>query len=186
MTKNLAPYVVDLGRDFADRVEKAGGGGLSACLHCQTCVNGCPFVSAMDYRPNAVIRLIQWGFAKEALKCSAIWICVGCHTCTSACPMGIDIPAIMDALRSLALEQKVEVAEKSVLGFHRKVLNSIEKNGRTHKLGIMLAHKAQEREFFKDMNLGIRMLTKRKLDLLPSKVSNLAEIRGIFHREQPK
>ena len=176
----------DPGGDFPARVEDAGGKGLRACLHCQTCGNGCPFVSAMDFRPNGVIRLVQWGFAAEALTCSAIWICVGCHTCTGACPMNIDIPAIMDALRSLALEQNVQVAEKSVLGFHKEVLASIEKHGRTHKLGIMLAHKTHEKEFFKDINLGLRMLAKRKLDLLPSRVGNMKEVRGIFHDKGQK
>ena len=179
MRNNQSAYCEPNG-DFLARVEKAGSSGLTACLHCQTCVNGCPFVSAMDYGPNAVIRLVQWGFEKDALECSSIWICVGCHTCTSACPMNIDIPSLMDALRHLALEQDAPVAEKSILGFHREVLRSIEKHGRTHKLGIMLAHKAHEKEFFKDVNLGLRMLAKRKLDLLPSKVSALDEVRAIF------
>ncbi len=44
--------------------------------------------------------------------------------------------------------------------------------GRTHKLEIMLRYKLQTRKWLSDMNTGLRMMSKRKLDLRPSKVSH--------------
>ena len=94
--------------------------------------------------------------------------------------MAIDIPAMMDALRQISIEQDVKIAEPDVLAFHREVLNSIEKYGRTHKVEIMLRFKLKTRNYFSDLQTGVRMLAKRKLDLSPSKVKNIAEVKSIF------
>jgi len=150
--------------DFAREIEEASGGDFNRCLHCKTCANGCPFIEGMDYSPNKIIRLIQLGMADEALKSATIWVCVGCNTCSSGCPMAIDIPGIMDRLRHRALAKGVEIAEPDILNFHREVLNTVKKYGRTHKLEIMMRYK----------------LKKRKLDLTPSKIQDQKAIEKIF------
>ena len=45
---------------LAAEVNERSGAGLNRCYHCRTCGNGCPFVQAMDYTPNQVIRLVQF------------------------------------------------------------------------------------------------------------------------------
>ena len=155
---------------------------ILACI-AKTCVNGCPFLDGMDYPPNAVIRLIQLGMEQEALKCSTIWICVGCNTCSSYCPMAIDLPAVMDALRHKALKKGIEIAEPDVLNFHKEVLNTVKKYGRTHKLEIMMRYKLKKMDLFSDMGLGLTMLKKRKLDLTPSKVKDKKAIEKIFRKK---
>ncbi len=165
---------------FASEVRQRSGTDLNTCYHCWCCAGGCPFADAMDYTPNGVIRLVQLGLKKKALECSTIWLCVGCHTCSTVCPMGIDMSAIMDTLRQMALEEGASVAEPDILNFHKEVLNSIEHYGRTHKLEIMLRYKIRTRDWFSDMDVGIKMLAKRKLDLMPSKVNDIEEIRKIF------
>jgi heterodisulfide reductase subunit C len=136
----------------------------------------------MDLNPNALVRLVQLGLRQEALSCSTIWICVGCHTCSNICPMTIDLVAMIDVLRHLALEEEVEPAEPAIAEFHRQVLGSIQRHGRAHKLEIMLRHKFESGQWFSDLDLGLRMLAKRKLDLRPSRVENLAEVRRLFAR----
>lgn len=127
-------------------------------------------MEAMDLGPSKVLRLLQLGLEERALENSTIWICVGCHTCDGNCPMAIDIPAIMDFLRQKALERNVPVPEPDILNFHREVLDSIARYGRTHKLEIMLRYKVRTGSWFEDLDAGLRMLAKRKLDLLPSTV----------------
>jgi heterodisulfide reductase subunit C len=161
------------------------GVNYNRCFHCQCCGSGCPFIKAMDFAPNAVIRLIQLGFLDEALASRTIWVCVACNTCAMQCPMAIDIPAIMDGLRELALSRKVEVAEPDVLKFHQSVLENIETYGRTHKLDIMLRYKLKTRSWLQDWQVGLRMLAKRKLDLMPSRVKALESVRRLF-RSQDK
>jgi heterodisulfide reductase subunit C len=135
----------------------------------------------MDYRPNAVIRLLQYGMVDEALTSSTIWVCVACNTCAMQCPMAIDIPRLMDNLRHLALEKGAEVAEPDILKFHQTVLDSISRYGRTHKLDIMMRFKLSTRRWLQDWQVGLKMLAKRKLDLLPSKVQKMNEIKSFFN-----
>ena len=94
--------------------------------------------------------------------------------------MAIDIPALMDRLRHLALEQGIAAAEPDVLKFHQTVLDSISRYGRTHKLEIMMRYKLTTRRWLQDTQVGLRMLAKRKLDLLPSRVKQMDAIRAIY------
>ena len=168
---------------FVAEVKRRSGVEINQCWHCQSCANGCPFVRAMDYPPNRVIRLVQLGLRKEALESSGIWICVGCNTCSIQCPNSIDIPAVNDALRQIALEEGVVVGEPNILNFHQAVLQSIERHGRSHKLEIMLRYKVKKHDWFSDMSVGLKMFAKRKLELIPSRTKNIAEIRRLFEPE---
>jgi heterodisulfide reductase subunit C len=167
-------------RSLADTVMARSGTNIKACYQCRTCAGGCPFVKAMDYPPNAVLRLLQYGMTQEALSCKTIWVCVGCHTCSSQCPMGIDLAAVMDTLRLMAVEKGVAIGSPHILAFHEEVLRSLERYGRAHKLGIMMRHKMSTKSWFKDLDVGLKMLAKRKLDLWPSKVKDSKEIAGLF------
>lgn len=165
---------------FARQLQGLSGTNLNRCFHCQTCANGCPFIRAMDYRPNIIIRLVQFGLRRKALESRAIWVCVGCSTCAAECPNEIDLPAIMEALRHLALKEGVKVAEPDILDFHREVFSSIRRYGRTHELGIILRYKIRVRRWFTDLNLGLKMMARRKLDLRASKVKATKEISRLF------
>ena len=173
----------DLDVHFARQVMRNSGVNLNKCLHCQSCAGGCPFHPATDYAPNGVIRLVQLGLKKEALECSTIWICVGCHTCAIQCPQAIDMAAIMDTLRQIAIREGAVIAEPDILNFHKDVLHTIKRYGRTHKLEIMLRQRARKWEWFSDLALGMKMFAKRKLHLRPSRVESIDIVRKSF---QPK
>ena len=184
MEKNALPLtLIDLkscDRSFHHEVNERSGENVGLCWHCRTCAGGCPYVKAMDYHPHAVFRLVQLGLRKEALESSTIWICVSCNTCSIQCPAAIDIPAIMDALRHMAVEEGVKIAQPEIVKFHEEVLSSIERYGRTHKLEIMMRYKVRMRQWFQDMDLGLKMLARRKLDLMPSKIDRLEEVSRLF------
>jgi heterodisulfide reductase subunit C len=178
----------EIDRSLASEVMERSGTNLYRCYHCGSCANGCPFIQAMDYSPHMVLRLLQYGMREAALSCQTIWICVGCHTCSSQCPMAIDLAAIMEVLRHMAVAEGVAIAKPEILDFHEEVLRSLERYGRAHKLGIMWRYKVQTRRWFSDMDLGLKMLAKRKLDLRPSRVRALDEISRLFKcywREAP-
>ncbi len=172
---------VQIGKsDFAARISGCSKTKLNSCYQCFVCANSCPFIGAMDYSPSGLIRLIQYGMIQDVLECSTPWICVGCYTCSVNCPMDIDIPSMMDAVRQIALENENRIAEPDVLNFHKKILDSISQYGRTHKLEIMIRYKLVKKDWFRDMDIGIKMLLKRKLDLTPSKVQDIGEIKKMF------
>jgi len=78
------------------------------------------------------------------------------------------------------MQEGVPPAEPDILNFHTEVVNSIRRHGRTHKLVIMLRYKLRQLDMFSDMNLGLKMLAKRKLDLRPSKISDQRIMKRIF------
>jgi heterodisulfide reductase subunit C len=165
---------------FSKKIKWLAGTDFRACLQCRSCSSGCPFSDHMDFMPNGVMRLVQLGLKTEALACNTIWICVGCHTCSIQCPMAIDIPGVMDALREMALAEHVDIIEQDILNFHREVLNSIERYGRTHKLEIMMRYKLKKFDLLSDLNMGVRMMAKRKLDLTPSRVERVEDVKKLF------
>jgi len=167
-------------RSFRYEVNERSGENVGLCWHCRTCAGGCPYVKAMDYHPHAVFRLVQLGLRKEALESSTIWICVSCNTCSIQCPAAIDIPAIMDALRHMALAEGMKIAQPEIVKFHEEVLGSIKRYGRTHKLEIMMRYKVRMGQWFQDMDLGLKMLARRKLDLTPSKIDRPEEVSRLF------
>lgn len=153
----------------------------SMCWHCRTCTSGCPFAEHMDILPNQVIRLVQMGLSREALHSKTIWICVGCHTCSSQCPNCIDIAAVMDALRQLALRDGIVSAENEIYRFHKYVYESIQRHGRLNKLQAMLQFKIGTGQLFTDLQLGMRMLTRGKLEMLPQRVKQRQDLAKIFN-----
>ncbi|HEX9882989.1 MAG TPA: 4Fe-4S dicluster domain-containing protein [Desulfobaccales bacterium] len=179
----VTPDIVKAGKvklSLAAEVMERSSADLNRCYHCRSCANGCPFVQAMDYTPNQVLRLVQFGMRQEVLTCKTIWVCVGCHTCSSQCPMGIDIADMMDALRLMAVEEGVAIGKPNIIDFHEEVLRSLERYGRAHKLGIMLGYKRQTGRWLRDLDVGLKMLARRKLDLIPSRVRDVKEITDLF------
>jgi hypothetical protein len=47
----------------------------------------------------------------------------------------------------------------------------------------MLRYKLKKHDWFSDMAVGMKMFAKRKLELLPSKSKNIAEIRKLFDQK---
>lgn len=179
--------IIDLNqRDlkFAKEVKGRSGVDFNACLHCNSCAGGCQFSQIMDYMPNRIIRLVQLGLKQEALTCSSIWICVSCNTCSVQCPMGIDISGVTDAICQIAINEKADVGEPEIVKFHEEVLRTIQRYGRTHKLEIMLKYKLYTRDWFRDMGVGLKMMAKHKLDIFPSRVNQMGDIKNIFSQKK--
>jgi heterodisulfide reductase subunit C len=86
----------------------------------------------------------------------------------------------MDALRHMALAEGMKIAQPEIVKFHEEVLGSIKRYGRTHKLEIMMRYKVRMRQWFQDMDLGLKMLARRKLDLTPSKIDRPEEVSRLF------
>jgi len=169
---------------FAERVKELSGVNFNRCYQCLTCALGCPVLFAMDYFPNQIIRMVQLGARSEVLQSAAIWLCSSCETCVTRCPNEIDIPRLMDTLRQMALGEKVSGKETAVPTFHQIFLKSIRQWGKEYELGMLLELKFGARDFFSDIGLGIKMLQKRKLSLLPRRIRSSKEIKAIFRKSE--
>ena len=167
--------------NFLQKVEEASGANINRCYQCLTCSLGCPVVFAMDYMPNQIVRMVQLGLKQQTLTSSAIWICASCETCATRCPNEVEILRLMDALREMALRERME-KEKSVTALHHIFLENIKRWGKQHELSMVLQLKLKTGDFFSDIDLGIKMLLKGKLKPLPSRGRDLKGVKAIFQK----
>ena len=95
----------DIRNDMVKRVEELSGENVFSCYQCGKCSAGCPSVPFMELLPNQVIRLLQFGQVERILGSNTHWVCASCFVCSTRCPKGIDIAAIMEALRQIELRK---------------------------------------------------------------------------------
>jgi heterodisulfide reductase subunit C len=178
---------VDAGKidpQFLEEAKRRSGEDLSLCYQCLKCTAGCPTAPHMDIRPNNIIRMIQMGMKDQVLRSHAIWLCVSCETCGTRCPNKIDIGALMDALREMAVEGKVPAAEKNIHLLHEAFIESIRRGGRVHEATMLIEYKLRSRDFLTDLLPGMMMFVKGKIPLLPTLIKGREEIKRIFERCQ--
>jgi heterodisulfide reductase subunit C2 len=170
--------------DFLDEVQQRAGTPVSACFQCHKCTTGCPVGPEMDFLPSQIMRLVHLGADAEALGSQAIWLCASCETCTTRCPMEIDIAAVMDALRMMAIDREVAVPDAHGKQFNRSFLGSVRRHGRVFEMGMMAAYKLRTFDLLSDVGKVPTMLAKGKLSLLPKRSGSAKEVREVFRRAE--
>ena len=88
----------------------------------------------------------------------------------------------MDTLRQMALSENIPMADRDIPVFHLAFLNSIRQWGRQYELGTLLSFKVKTKDLFNDLWLGVRMLRKGKLGLLPSWNKARQDVKAIFKK----
>ncbi|MEA2090477.1 MAG: 4Fe-4S dicluster domain-containing protein [Thermoproteota archaeon] len=91
--------------ELAERVTEISDQNVYSCYQCGCCSAGCMFTDNMDTLPHQVIELIQRG-DKMALEKNTSWICASCFVCSIRCPRGLDVAAIMEALREIKIRER--------------------------------------------------------------------------------
>jgi heterodisulfide reductase subunit C len=167
---------------FAQEVKERSGADLDRCYQCLTCSLSCPVEYAMDYSPNKIIRMVQLGLKDEVLKSSTIWLCATCETCVARCPNDVNVLRVMDTLREMSLQEKVKGKETVIPTFHDTFLGSIRLWGRSHELSMELTLKVRTKDLFTDFIMGIKMILKGKLRILPIRIKGLKQVKDIFEK----
>ena len=176
----------DAARDVVRFVEATSGQTLRDCYQCSKCAAGCPLGRAVDLSPQQIIRALQLGQAELALESRGLWMCVGCQACVTRCPCEVDLPRVMDALRSYALATQHPVAVREVAVFHRVFLESIKRLGRVYEVGLIGGFNTLSGHLFDSMDLGWPMLVRGKVKPLPPRVHARHEVAAIFARAEAR
>jgi heterodisulfide reductase subunit B len=160
---------------LAQTIQSEIGENVFLCYQCIKCTSGCPLADHFDLTPNQVMRSLQLN-DERVLESRTIWLCASCQTCTTRCPQGLDIAGVMDSLRIEAKRRGLAPTIPEVDKFSALFLRDIGLLGRLYEVGLMggmylvtagklLKNTEQLR---KDMEMGLGMMKRRKLKLIPS------------------
>jgi len=167
-----------------DSVENISGINIRGCLQCKKCSNGCPVAGITRTGPAETIRRLQLNTGDELLENDLVWMCVSCETCFARCPMKIDMAAVMDALRHIALQKKSKGHNGNVPLFNKSFLNTVRIFGRTYDLGMLALYKIGTSSYLQDTDKFPMMLKKGKIALLPSFKADKKYIKRIFKNKK--
>jgi heterodisulfide reductase subunit C len=167
-------------------VQEASGVDLSICFQCKKCTSGCPVAKLVKSPPSEIMRRLHLDAGDELLESDILWTCVSCETCTARCPMGIDVAAVMDALRHLALEKGTSKQKGDAPLFNRAFLRTVQLFGRTYDMAMIAAYKIGSLKLMDDTEKFPSMLKKRKIALLPSLGADRKTTKRIFKKAKEK
>jgi heterodisulfide reductase subunit C len=128
------------------------------------------------------MRRLHLGLGNELLDSDIVWMCVSCETCSARCPMGIDVAAVMDALRKLAVERKAAKPEGNAPLFNRAFLKTVQVFGRSYDIAMIAAYKLGSRKLMADTEKLPTMIKKGKIALLPPHGADRKIVRRIFKK----
>ncbi len=171
--------------DFLRRVQAETGLNLSACYACKKCSNGCPVTFAMDLYPHQVVRYVQLGLAERLRDSRTIWVCASCQTCLTRCPNDVDLPRLMDYLKENVTRDKRPVPEERTRLFHTLFLRDVSRRGRVFEGSLMTRYLIRSGGLFgpeaiKNARLGLAMLKKGRLKLLPAGTRDRTWLKALF------
>ena len=168
---------------FLAEVQERSGQRIDRCYQCLKCSVGCPVASHFDYKPNSVIRMIQYGKRDEVMASHAIWLCVSCMTCAARCPNQVDMSAVMDTLREMAVEGGNPYgAERNVVLLHEEFVRSIRMWGRLHEVTFFMGYMLRSLDVFSPMPSGVALISRGKLPFIPRRIEGIEELRSVFEK----
>lgn len=93
------------GNKIVEKITELSGEDVLSCLGCGKCGACCSedIRFEMDLAPYLILHLAAQKETRRILTSKTIWLCVSCSACLSRCPQKIDIPKIMEALRTILL-----------------------------------------------------------------------------------
>ena len=170
--------------EFQKTVEELSGQNISECYQCGKCSAGCPVLGDLELSPNRVIRTVQLGLEEDALSSETVWCCAGCGICNSRCPMGINIVSILDALRTLALREGVELppGAAKVWTFYQAFLDCVREFGRLSEVGLMGGYNINSGHLFTNVVKAPYFILKSKIGLSLHKIKQIDRIQRVFKR----
>jgi len=172
--------------NLKDVVEEKAGVNLNACYQCKKCSIGCPVADQTTSPPSEIIRRLQLGAGDELLQTDLIWTCLCCETCFARCPNQINFAAVVDALKTVAIEKGVAKPQGHAPLFNRLFLATVKYFGRSYDLLAIALFKMGSGNLKQDMDKFPTMLLKGKLAVLPPTGADIGKVKRIFSKAAHK
>jgi quinone-modifying oxidoreductase, subunit QmoC len=175
----------DLHEAFLKQVHGIPNGEkIKECIQCGTCTGACPVSAWMDITPRQIVALFRAGMIEEILQSRAIWICASCYSCRVRCPSGILVTDMMYALKRLAMDKKIYPDSFPVHALSKAFIDNIYNYGRNFELGLIIKYflKADIKKMIGNSGMGMSMIAKGRMGVMPKKISKVNEVRAIIDR----
>lgn len=150
---------------------------IKSCIQCGSCSASCPTAYAMDYTPRQIIAALRAGRLERVLKSNTPWLCASCYYCTVRCPSGIEFTDLMYALKRLAIEQGIYPKGSPVL--YEAFTGTVDRYGRSAEMETVARYYLRTLNpwgLIKMAPMGLRMLLKGRLPLLPHKIEGRRDL----------
>ena len=161
----------------------AGVSRLEMCIQCGSCGGSCPSAAAMDHTPRMLFAMVKAGMRKEVLSSNTFWMCVSCYHCVVRCPQEVHITDVMYALKSMALAEGM-YRDATAPDFSATFVGMVEEFGRSFELGLASQHylKHFPLRLAKMGPMGMGMLSKKRMSLVPTRIKNIRQLKSILKR----
>jgi heterodisulfide reductase subunit C2 len=162
---------------LAATVAAGCGENVFKCYQCKRCTSGCPVAPYTEMHPATIMRAVQLGQPDMIFADKFLWLCTGCETCTTRCPQGIDVEAVIDELKIIGRREGRIPADAPFANVVRLNYDSIKRWGRLYEIELLMRDKmTRPSSAFDDVGMGLKMLRKGKLGLLPRRGGDRAAV----------
>ena len=160
-----------------------GDNRLEMCIQCGTCGGSCPSGPDMDHTPRQLFAMIRADMRKEVYGSNALWHCVSCYYCMVRCPQEIRITDIMYSLKSMAIKAG-QFEERTGVDLARTFVGQVENYGRSFEFGLATRQnlRHQPRQILGHLQLGLGMMTRKRMDLTPQRIRGVKQLKSILDR----
>ncbi len=140
---------------------------VGSCINCGLCINHCPVVAAVGIDRFSGPRSIAVELSRSPPEFWAtadiVYLCTGCGTCREVCPKNVNIPEVVNMIRTRIFEYRPELVPK---GLHivREVLTE-------HRLAFEPWEDIEEKNESRDVRLE-----RLNLPFIEDKILEKAEI----------
>lgn len=171
---------------FVEEVMKAtpGESHLDMCIQCGTCGGSCPSGADMDHTPRAIFAMVREEMREEVFQSNTPWYCISCYYCTVRCPQEVHITDLMYTLKSLS--HKYGYAKNKTYDDFSQTFNYFVVNyGRAFEFGVATVPTLKHlnlRNIPGLAELGIGMMAKQKMRLIPKKIKGLDGLQKVLKR----
>jgi heterodisulfide reductase subunit C len=131
----------------------------------------------MDHAPRELFALIRDGDMEAVLTSNTPWYCVSCYQCMARCPQQIPVTDIMYVLKQMAAERGLSPPGHKLPDLYRAFSREIEARGRVSEAWVMARYGTRHPiEMLGKAGLGLKLLTRGRLELAPRSIHNRANL----------
>ena len=91
---------------------------VESCINCGLCLNHCPVVAAVGvdrFRgPRSIAVELSRSPPEFWSTADIVYLCTGCGTCREVCPKNVDIPEVVNLIRSRIFEYRPDLVPKGL------------------------------------------------------------------------